>query len=517
MAGRLVHLGPGIILASSIVGSGELIATTAVGATAGFTLLWLILLGCGVKVAAQIEIGRNTLTWGRTPLEAFDRVPGPRLFRRNWIWWGWAAMTLLILLQQGGIVAGVAQSLAAAVPVSAAGRAWNTAHDEIAAARIAAATAKRRASADGSQLGAAAHSGSGWNSASPAATASLAAREAAAAALPQPSDTTFWTVAAAAVTAGLLLVGRYAAIERISVVLVAAFTAVTLLALALLQRNPAWAISGPEIASGLLPSIPPATAGRAPLAVGLAAFGIIGVGASELMIYPYWCLEKGYGRAVGPRDNSPAWARRARGWLGVMQLDAWGSMIVYTLVTVAFYLLGAATLGRLGLVPAGGEMVRTLGAMYAPVLGDWASTVFRWGGFAVLYSTFFVAAAGNARMVADGLAMQGLAPPDGPPNSPAARSRARFTRRLSAAWVLVAGLLALAIDAPVAMVLASGVAQAIMLAALAVAVLWFRHADADPRLAPSRAWDLLLWLSAAGFLAVGLWTAFDRLASALAR
>ncbi len=491
LAAKLAHLGPGIILASSIVGSGELIATTAVGATAGFALLWLILIGCGVKVAAQIEIGRNTLTWGRTPLEAFDRVPGPRLAGRNWIWWGWAAMTVLILLQQGGIVAGVAQSLAAAVPISAAGRAWNSAHDEIAAARIAAATTD-------------------------SAAASLASLEAAAAVLPRPYDATAWTVIAAVVTAGLLLVGRYAAIERISVVLVAVFTAVTLLALALLQRNAAWAISASELAGGLVPSIPPASDGRSPLAVGLAAFGIIGVGASELMIYPYWCLEKGYGRAVGPRDDSPAWARRARGWLAVMQLDAWGSMLVYTLVTVAFYLLGAATLGRLGLVPAGSEMVRTLGAMYAPVFGDWASTVFRWGAFAVLYSTLFVAAAGNARMVADGLAMQGLAPQGGPPGSPAAAARGRFTRRLSAAWVLLAGLLALAIDAPVAMVLASGVAQAIMLAALGVAVLWFRHADADPRLAPSRAWDLLLWLSAAGFLAVGLWTAYDRLAAALA-
>ena len=39
-----------------------------------------------VKVAAQIEIGRNAITWGRTPLEAFDRVPGPRLAGRGWIY-----------------------------------------------------------------------------------------------------------------------------------------------------------------------------------------------------------------------------------------------------------------------------------------------------------------------------------------------------------------------------------------------------------------------------------------------
>ena len=50
----LVHLGPGIVLASSIVGSGELIATTTTGAQAGFVLLWLILIGCVIKVAAQV-------------------------------------------------------------------------------------------------------------------------------------------------------------------------------------------------------------------------------------------------------------------------------------------------------------------------------------------------------------------------------------------------------------------------------------------------------------------------------
>jgi hypothetical protein len=35
--------------------------------------------------------------------------------------------------------------------------------------------------------------------------------------------------------------------------------------------------------------------------VAFAAFGIIGVGASELIYYPYWCLEKGYARHIGSR------------------------------------------------------------------------------------------------------------------------------------------------------------------------------------------------------------------------
>jgi hypothetical protein len=52
------YLGPGLILSASIVGSGELIATTTAGAQAGFVLLWLVLFSCAVKVAVQIEFAR---------------------------------------------------------------------------------------------------------------------------------------------------------------------------------------------------------------------------------------------------------------------------------------------------------------------------------------------------------------------------------------------------------------------------------------------------------------------------
>jgi hypothetical protein len=62
------------------------------------------------------------------------------------------------------------------------------------------------------------------------------------------------------------------------------------------------------------------------------------------------------------------------------------------------------------------------------------------------------------------------------------------------------------------MVLASGAAQAIMLAAIGVAVLFLRYDAVDRRLVPSKAWDAFLWISSAGLVAVGLWTAWQRLA-----
>ncbi|GAG60928.1 unnamed protein product, partial [marine sediment metagenome] len=48
--------------------------------------------------------------------------------------------------------------------------------------------------------------------------------------------------------------------------------------------------------AGLTPSLKGARGG---VSVALAALGIIGVGAAELMVYPYWCLEKGYGKSIG--------------------------------------------------------------------------------------------------------------------------------------------------------------------------------------------------------------------------
>ena len=45
--GTLRHLGPGMIIVASVVGSGELIVTTKLGAVAGFVFLWFVLRAFG--------------------------------------------------------------------------------------------------------------------------------------------------------------------------------------------------------------------------------------------------------------------------------------------------------------------------------------------------------------------------------------------------------------------------------------------------------------------------------------
>src|SRR5262245_7456617 len=86
IGGIMRKTGPGIILAASIVGSGELIATTTLGAQVGFAALWIIVLSCFIKPIIQAEWGRYTIASGETGLESFNLIPGPRL-KVNWIVW----------------------------------------------------------------------------------------------------------------------------------------------------------------------------------------------------------------------------------------------------------------------------------------------------------------------------------------------------------------------------------------------------------------------------------------------
>src|SRR5512147_3110965 len=75
--GALSRIGPGLILAGAIVGTGELIATTNLGAKVGFALLWLVIVSCFIKVFVQAELGRHAISSGQTTLATFRQLPGP--------------------------------------------------------------------------------------------------------------------------------------------------------------------------------------------------------------------------------------------------------------------------------------------------------------------------------------------------------------------------------------------------------------------------------------------------------
>ncbi len=446
LAGALRYLGPGMILAAGLVGSGELIATTKAGAQAGIDLLWIIVLGCVIKVFAQIELGRYTVSEGLTTLVAIDRLPGPRL-GAHWIIWLWLVMMATTYGLLGGILGGVSQALALIMPVTG---------DYAVAIRAADVPVEPMV------------------------------------------DNRIWATFVATGTSLLLYFGRYALLELLCVGMVFAFTLITIGNVIALQTTE-YAIPVASILDGLSFSLP-----DEPVAwlTALAAFGIIGVGGTDLIVYPYWCLQRGYARFAGPRSPDPAWVRRARGWLRVMKTDALVSMCVYTLTTVAFYFIGVAVLNREGTDPDGMLMVSTLAGAYVPVFGQYAKLLFLAGALAVLYSSFLVANAGAAFLFADCLAIFGVIP-----DTEAGRQRAASV--LSFALPLLVLLIFWTGWNSVRLIVVGGLMQSLVLPIIGACALYFRFRLTDPRLRPGHLWDAALLVSCLSLLLVGAFSMYQ--------
>ena len=412
------RIGPGLILASTIVGSGELIATTVLGAENGYTLLWLILVSCAIKVVVQNELGRYVITTGETTLEAFDRVPGPR-WRVSWVVWLWFVMVMMVMFAVGGMMGAISEVL---------------------------------------------------NNIFPAISISV------------------WVWIVNVVTVTLLVVGHYNLVEKIAAGLVVVFTLLTMSCAVLLFKHPEY-FSWTEVISGLSFHLP-----QGGFVTAVTVFGVTGVGATELVTYPYWCIEKGYARFTGRGENTAAWRNRAHGWIKVMGVDVLNSMVIYTLSTVAFYLLGAGILHGMGVVPQGAEMVNVLSNMYTATLGSWSRDLFLVGAVAVLYSTVFSATAAHSRLCADFLAILGV------------YDKRSYSARLSVTRVFVVILLLLPsltfmfLQEPVLMVKIGGVSEALMLPVIGFSTIYLSRVHLPKAILPKGWITLGLWLTSAVML-----------------
>lgn len=425
--GRLKYLGPGFILSAAIVGSGELIATTALGAKAGFITFWVILVSCLVKVALQLEFGKNAIYTGTFMMHNFNRLPGFRMGKAHWSIWLWLSLQGLKLLQVGGIVGGTAIVLHMAwpgIPVN------------------------------------------------------------------------IWAILSVVITSFLVYRGNYGPVEKGALVMIILFTAVILISVFSLQGTK-YAISWEQLKSGLTFSLPVQL-----VAIAFGAFGITGVGGDEIMYYNYWCIEKGYAAYTGPNDGSPEWTERAKGWFKVMYLDAVLSMVVYTTVTAAFYLLGAAVLHGSGSVPEGYQMVEVLSRIFTETLGSWARALFLVGAFFVLYSTLFTATASWARVWGDAFGELGWM------KFTTEADQRRTIGILSWALPAVWCLLFLFLQAPVMMVILGGIATSILLLLIVYVAFVFRYRELPLSLKPSATYDLFFWISVVSILMVsgyGVW------------
>ncbi|MFT3876855.1 MAG: Nramp family divalent metal transporter [Propioniciclava sp.] len=116
MKERWRYLGPGMIMSAAVVGSGELITTTTMGATVGFALLWLIVISTTVKVWVQMELASYTIIKGIPAMQAYARVPF-KIGKASWINVLWFMMDVCKMFQRGGIIGGAVVAFSMLAPV----------------------------------------------------------------------------------------------------------------------------------------------------------------------------------------------------------------------------------------------------------------------------------------------------------------------------------------------------------------------------------------------------------------
>lgn len=100
-------LGPGIVVAATGVGAGDLVATLIAGSRFGYALLWAAILGTLLKIALAEGVGRWSLATGRTIFDGWSSL-GP-----------WASIYFGIYVVIWGFVYGATGMTAAALPLAA--------------------------------------------------------------------------------------------------------------------------------------------------------------------------------------------------------------------------------------------------------------------------------------------------------------------------------------------------------------------------------------------------------------
>lgn len=265
--------------------------------------------------------------------------------------------------------------------------------------------------------------------------------------------------------------------------MVVGFTVFTIASLIAVSYSP-FAFTFSDVLSGLTFELPSEL-----IFVAIGAFGITGVASDEIIAYTYWCLEKGYAKYAGENDGSSAWKTRADGWIKIMYLDAVVAMVIYTIVTSAFYLLGASILHGNESIPSGNELIETLANIYTQTLGENARLAYTAGAFFVLFSSVFATLAYWTRLFPDIFGELKWIDSDN------LKTKKNWVALL--AWILpIIWVLAFAfVKLPAFMVLSGGVVGAVLLLLVVYAAIQFRSNNNILNLGSGIINTLLFWLS----------------------
>ncbi|MFJ6695828.1 Nramp family divalent metal transporter [Streptomyces sp. NPDC091272] len=101
------YVGPGIVVAATGVGAGDLVATLIAGSQFGYTLLWAAVIGCLVKISLAEATGRWHLATGKTLFEGWRSLGQ------------WTTLYFAVYVVVWGFVYGATAMSSSALPIVA--------------------------------------------------------------------------------------------------------------------------------------------------------------------------------------------------------------------------------------------------------------------------------------------------------------------------------------------------------------------------------------------------------------
>ena len=412
-----------MVIAGSIIGSGELVLTSSLGAVVGFGLLWFLLLSCWSKTIVQSELARLCILNHSTFLSVFNRLPGKLPGRQkqvSWLVWYFFLNSFITVLAAGGILGAAAEAVNLIFPE--------------------------------------------WS----------------------------YTAIALALTVLAALIlgsGSYQVLEKLLLLMVGSFTAISVYCAFALQFSDA-AVPLAHILSAQSFDFP-----IEHLALIVAVFSFTGVNIGESIYYSYFFMDKGYADHIGETKTDHGIAR-AKSWLRVMHTDVWLTLILLTLVTVPFYILGASVLHAAGLEPGNNNMIQTISTIYTDILGPWAKDLFLIGAFLVLYSTLLTWVGGDSRQLSDNAIELGFLPDND-------AVRAKWQRGIGYVWPFTFFALLMFFESPLTMIILGAATYALTGPLVVGSILYLRKKTLADNLRSGQAATALLYLALVVMLLIG--------------
>ena len=315
--GRLFRMmGPGLIIASVTIGSGELVIASRGGAIFSYAMMWCFFYGGAFKAIQVYTAGRHFTLTGEHPLESWKQLPGPPMW-----------FPLLVVLPAVGLMP-IAFS---AIPETLAGYIHRLSG----------------LSTTGDDVG-------------PWAWFEFCSNG--------------WATLVLVVCLLLAVVSNYNIVEKVSIGVLGVLVVLVLIAVVVLGPDlreafvgllvprvgdyPEWVYETPELAERF--------AGRSPWLEVSLYLTAVGGGAYDYIGYVGMSREKGWGlagRGAVSREElarataDPVTIERARAWSRVPLVDAAGSFACVILVTLLFAMLGAMVLHAKHAIPVDKELL----------------------------------------------------------------------------------------------------------------------------------------------------------------